>query len=218
MKKVIKKNCPLCQSSNSFLYASGEARTYIHCRCCDLVYVPMKYFISKEAEKEKYDNHQNSPQNQGYIDFLNKLLIPLRKNLLPNAIGLDFGSGPGPTLSVIMQELGYEMKIYDYFYHDDKKVFEKSYDFITITEVIEHLHNPIGEIKKLWNCLNPGGSLGIMTAFRPDLEIFKSWYYKRDLTHVRFFTKETFQWLSNELNAELFIPQSGVVILKKEKI
>jgi len=213
-----KECCPLCKNRDTSLFAKGENRVYLHCKNCDLVYVPKEYFVSTEDEKANYDKHQNSPQNKGYVEFLNKLLIPLRENLSQDAKGLDFGSGPGPTLSVIMQELGYEMEIYDYFYHDDKKVFEKSYDFITTTEVIEHLHNPLDEIKKLWNCLELGGSLGIMTAFRPDLDIFKSWYYKRDLTHVRFFTKKTFEWLKDELSAELFIPQSDVVILKKEKI
>jgi len=95
------------------------------------------------------------------------------------------------------------------------KVFEKSYDFITTTEVIEHLHNPYEEILKLWKCLKPSGVLGIMTAFRPDEDKFADWYYKRDATHVRFFTKDSFSWLANKLDAEIFIPQSDIVILKK---
>jgi hypothetical protein len=208
--------CPLCLEKNSSRYLTEENRAYLLCKTCDLVYVPSTYFISQKDEKAKYDNHQNSPQNQGYKDFLNRLIKPLSKELFPNSYGLDFGSGPGPTLSVIMQEQGHKMEIYDYFYNDDKTVFEKEYDFITTTEVIEHLYQPLQEIQRLWSCLKPDGVLGIMTAFRPNIDEFSDWYYKRDLTHIRFFTKKSFEWLAKKLEAKLYIPQSGVVILKKE--
>ncbi len=207
--------CPLCLEENSSNYEKGENRVYLLCKTCDLVYVPSAYFISQKDEKAKYDNHQNSPQNQGYKDFLNRLIKPLSKNLAPNSCGLDFGSGPGPTLSLIMQEKGYEMELYDYFYHDDKSVFEKQYDFITSTEVIEHLHKPLEEIERLWECLKPDGVLGIMTAFRPNADKFSFWYYKRDMTHIRFFTKKSFKWIEKRLNAKLHIPEDGIVILKK---
>lgn len=209
------ETCPLCKNRDTTPFSKSENRDYFYCSNCDLVFVPTEYFISQKEEKEKYDQHQNSTDNQGYQDFLNKLLIPLCSHLPSQALGLDFGSGPGPTLSIMMEELGYKMDIYDYFYHNDPKVFENSYDFITTTEVIEHLHNPYEEILKLWACLKPGGILGIMTAFRPSDESFKGWYYKRDLTHVRFFTEASFNWLSDKLNAEIFVPQSSVVILKK---
>ena len=207
--------CPLCLKKNSFKYWEGEGRVYLLCKTCDLVYVPSSYFISKKDEKAKYDNHQNSPQNQGYKDFLNRLIEPLSKELSLNSYGLDFGSGPGPTLWLIMREKGYKMEIYDYFYHNNKTVFEKEYNFITSTEVIEHLYQPLKEMQRLWSCLKPDGVLGIMTAFRPDIDEFSSWYYKRDLTHIRFFTKKTFQWLANTLDAKLQIPEDGVILLKK---
>ena len=106
------------------------------------------------------------------------------------------------------------MRIYDIFYHDTPEVFDKAYDFITSTEVLEHLHQPLVEIQKLWDCLQVGGALGMMTAFR--VEDFASWYYKRDLTHILFFTPKSFVWLAAHLGASLEIPTSGVAILKKE--
>jgi len=205
--------CPLCKGSNHHLFTKGENREYHHCNECDLVFVPSSFFVSTNEEKAKYDNHKNTPQDQGYCNFLNRLLTPLSSHLKEGDYGLDFGSGPGPTLSILMKEHGYKMDIYDIFYHDDKTVFNKTYDFITSTEVIEHLHNPLSEIKKLWKCLKHDGVLGLMTAFRVD--DFENWYYKRDLTHINFWTPKTFEWLANHLNASLDIPESGVVILKK---
>lgn len=205
--------CPLCHSLKTSFFSTSENRDYYHCQNCDIVFVPEKYFVTKRDEKAKYDHHQNSPENAGYCQFIDRLLIPLEKHLHQGAMGLDFGSGPGPTLSVLMQERGYEMQIYDIFYANVQEVFEKEYDFITSTEVIEHLHKPLQEIERLWGCLRAGGVLGLMTAFR--VEDFQTWYYKRDLTHILFFTPDTFRWLAAYLDAELQIPQSGVVILKK---
>ncbi len=206
--------CPLCQSSQTKEFSHSENRYYHHCQNCDIVFVPEKFFVTKDDEKAKYDNHQNSPDNAGYCQFLDKLLLPLQSHLQEGAKGLDFGSGPGPTLSLMMERRGYEMEIYDIFYHDTPEVFEKKYDFITSTEVIEHLHHPLGEIEKLWGCLREGGVLGLMSAFR--VEDFENWYYKRDLTHICFFSPQTFSWIASQLGATLEIPQSGVALLKKE--
>ncbi len=205
--------CPVCASKHTSLFAQGENRLYIHCASCDLVFVPEHFFVSAEEEKAKYDHHQNSIENRGYVDFLNRLLLPLQTRLEPGARGLDFGSGPGPTLHLLMQQAGYEMDIYDIFYFPDSSVFAKTYDFITMTEVIEHLHHPMQELHRLWEMLHPGGYLGIMTAFRP--KRFEGWYYKRDKTHIRFFTEKTFVCIARTLGAKLEIVDTGVVLLQK---
>ncbi len=215
MKQLVQDTCPLCKESNIDFFAESENRVYLCCNTCRLIYVPKRYFISKDDEKSKYDNHQNFIENLGYVEFLNRLILPLSNRLSKGSRGLDFGSGPNPVLMQLMQRLGFRVSIYDYFYHDDRAVFKKSYDFITATEVIEHLHNPYSEIERLWRLLKPNGYFGIMTAFRPKQDEFIDWYYKRDLTHVIFFNIECFEWLADRLNAELFIPQNGVVILKK---
>ncbi len=179
-----------------------------------MVYVPNSFLITKEEEKQKYDNHQNSLENLGYVSFLNKLLTPLRSYLPKEAKGVDFGSGPGPTLSLLMKERGYDMDIYDYFYAKNDFIFDKKYDFITMTEVIEHLKDPFFEIQRLWSLLYEDGLLGIMTAFR--VKDFHSWYYKRDMTHIRFFTPKTFKFLAKKINAKILYLNDGVIILKKE--
>ena len=210
----IRVSCALCSSDDTRLFHESENREYHHCQVCDVVFVPSSFFVSTVDEKAKYDNHKNTPEDKGYCTFLDKLLIPLQKHLKEGDEGLDFGSGPGPTVSIMMNARGYKMDIYDIFYHDKPAVFEKQYDFITSTEVIEHLHNPLQEIEKLWGCLKEGSVLGLMTAFR--VEDFSTWYYKRDLTHIIFFTPRTFEWLAKKLGARVTIPESGVVILKKE--
>jgi SAM-dependent methyltransferase len=142
-------------------------------------------------------------------------LTPFKSYIPTNSQGLDFGSGPGPTLSKMFEEDGYKMDIYDIFYAKNEMVFDKIYDFITMSEVIEHIHNLDIELNRVWSILKSGGFLGIMTAFRPTDEEFANWYYKRDLTHVRFFSEKTFRYIAHTLGATIVYIDNGVVILKK---
>ena len=140
----------------------------------------------------------------------------MQKCLTPESLGLDFGSGPQPTLSVMFEEAGHSMTIFDFFYENVPSVLEKQYDFITATEVVEHLHNPREELEKLWACLKRGGRLGIMTKLVPDLDVFSCWHYKNDATHVCFFSQSTFKWLALQWDAEMTFADTDVVIFHKK--
>lgn len=166
-------------------------------------------------ERHEYDLHINSPEDEGYRHFLNRLLEPMNATLPPGSSGLDFGSGPGPTLSLMFKQAGHRVSIYDKFYAPDSTVFEQPYDFITATEVVEHLQQPITELERLWHCLKPGGVLGIMTKLALDRERFAHWHYKNDLTHISFFSRESFEWLSLHWEADLQFIANDVILLHK---
>ena len=123
--------CPLCAVVDAESFHEDRHRRYFRCRNCRLVFVPPRYFLSLEAEKAEYDLHQNSPADPGYRRFLNRLFEPLHARLAENSRGLDFGAGPGPTLSVMFEEVGHEVALFDAFYAPDHTVFEHTYDFIT---------------------------------------------------------------------------------------
>jgi hypothetical protein len=171
--------------------------------------------LSSAAEKARYDTHQNSPGDQRYRQFLSRLFNPINERLTPGSHGLDFGSGPGPTLSVMFEEIGHSMAIYDYFYAREPSVLERQYDFITATEVLEHLHNPREELDRLWSLLKTGGWLGIMTQILQDQKAFARWYYKNDPTHICFFSRPTFEWLAVYLRAEIIYANKDVVLFSK---
>lgn len=213
----IKNCCPLCLGNRVSFFSKDQNRDYYRCFDCKLVFVLSEDFLSAKDEKKKYDHHQNSIENSGYCHFLDRLLIPMQSYLKSGAMGLDFGSGPGPTLSILMEQRGYDISIYDYFYENNPKVFEQKYDFITSTEVIEHLHDLRSELDRLWQHLKINGVLGLMSAFIPENEPFNRWYYIRDLTHVRFFSRESFRWLAQNWGAEVIFPQDGVAIFLKRK-
>lgn len=207
--------CPLCQSVNNHLYYQDK-REYYRCTPCSLVFVPPQYFLTSAEEFGVYEQHENTVDDPGYRSFLGRLFNPLSKHVKPQCKGLDFGSGPGPTLSVMFEEAGHTMNIYDPYYAPDISVLDLQYDFITATEVVEHLHQPGKELEILWACLKPGGSLGIMTKRVQDQQAFSNWHYKNDPTHVCFFSSDTFYWLAKHLGANVQISTSDVVILTKQ--
>ena len=208
-------SCPLCQQADGEPFFQDAKRSYLRCKKCLLVFVPPRYFLTPEAEKAEYDLHQNSAGDLGYRRFLSRMFEPMQERLKPNSVGLDFGSGPGPTLSVMFEEAGHSMAIYDPFYAPDKSVFLRTYDFVTATEVVEHLHRPSYELDRLWRCLRPAGWLGIMTKRVLGADAFAQWHYKNDPTHVCFFAAETFEWLASHWGAELTIAGKDVVLLRK---
>ena len=173
--------------------------------------------MSPKEEKSKYDLHENSSEDPGYRRFLTRLFDPLSHRLAPNSCGLDFGSGPGPTLSVMFEEAGHSMEIYDPFFAPETTVLQRQYDFIVASEVVEHLHYPRRELNRLWSCLKPNGLLGIMTKRGIDQEAFSRWHYKNDQTHVCFFSTETFQWLADHWRSILTFPGRDVVLFTKTK-
>ncbi len=207
--------CILCGKPEVSFFFEDKLRKYLWCEVCDLVFVPSYQRLSAEEELKRYDQHQNSPDDQRYRNFLDRLFKPLNDRLLPGSYGLDFGSGPGPTLHLMFMEHGHAMHIYDCFYADDQSVFEQTYDFITATEVVEHLFNPQWELDRLWSCLKPGGLLGMMTGIVENKAAFKNWYYKKDETHVAFYSKKTFEWLRQKWQASWEVIGNGVVIFRK---
>lgn len=175
----------------------------MRCTRCLLVSVPRCFHLDVDSEKNEYDKHQNSPNDQAYRQFLNRLAEPLLQKLAHGASGLDFGCGPGPTLSVMLQEQGMRVQLYDKYYYPDKRTLQQQYDFVTATEVIEHLGEPAVELEKIWRCVKPGGCLGVMTKLVRDREAFSRWHYKNDPTHIHFFSLITLEYLAGKWQARL---------------
>ena len=210
--------CPLCASGDTSVYHRDRRREYHQCHRCALVFVPPAFRLGPEEERAVYDQHENSPEDAGYRRFLSRLAEPLREKLAPGARGLDFGSGPGPTLSVMFEERGHPMAIYDPFYAPDAGVMMGEYDFITATEVVEHLFEPGRELARLSGLLRPAGWLGLMTKRVTDREAFTRWHYIVDPTHVAFFSEATFRWLAGEWGMTVEFPAADVVLLQKDRL
>lgn len=212
---MISHHCPLCDCGQLVAFCEDKRRGYFQCRRCQLVFVDPGQRISTEQERAVYDLHQNSPCDPAYRQFLSRLYQPMLARLNIGDRGLDFGCGPGPALSAMFAEDGFSVQLYDIFYYPETAVLQQPYQFITATEVVEHLHQPGKVIEQLWGQLTAGGTLGLMTKLMLDKAAFMRWHYKNDLTHVCFFSRQTFAWLAEHLRAELSIVGNDVILLSK---
>jgi 2-polyprenyl-3-methyl-5-hydroxy-6-metoxy-1,4-benzoquinol methylase len=204
--------CPLCRSSRVAPFAEVGHRRYLDCAVCRLISLVPEHRLDRIAERACYDTHENDPRDPRYRGFLNQLAAPLVEHLPAGARGLDYGSGPGPTLSVMLAEQGFEMTIYDPCFAPDAAALRRSYDFITCTETAEHFFAPGDELDRLGRMLRPGGWLAIMTELWRDDRAFADWRYPRDPTHVCFYRPATMQWIADHHGWALESPHANVAL------
>lgn len=191
--------CPLCFAAESEKFDQDKMRSYLKCSVCDLIFVPRDSLISPLAEKERYEAHENE-ENDAYTTYLNKTVTAIKPLLLPSARGLDFGCGRTKILETLFRMSGFDVQSYDLFFHADHKLLSQQYDFIILSEVIEHLREPRDIMLRLKNNLSPGGQFFIKTKLRPETSAeFSKWFYKRDSTHVQFFNEKSFSALSAKM-------------------
>jgi hypothetical protein len=210
-------HCPLCESRGR-LFWEGKGRAYFRCDNCHLVFLDPASHPSPERERAEYDLHQNSPTDERYRRHLAHLMEPLLARLSPGMAGLDFGSGPGPTLSVMLREQGMKMSIYDPLYAPDTGVLQTTYDFVTCSEVVEHFRAPGRDWASLVGLVSRPGWLGVMTKQVPESpDEFAAWHYRRDPTHLCFYAPATWQWLAARHHLYIEYQMSDVTLLRNPK-
>lgn len=207
--------CPLCENSDTLVFCTVNGIAYLRCRDCLLTWMSQENLPDRAEEKRQYDLHENDPGDPDYRRFLARLWEPLRERLPEGSTGLDFGCGPGPALAAMAGEAGFPVALYDPIYFPDKSALDRCHDFITCTEVVEHLHHPATEFHLFDRLLRPGGWLGIMTGWLEDDAGFARWHYRRDPTHVCFYRRETLHWLANHYGWSLWLPARNVALFRK---
>lgn len=186
----------------------------MRCDYCRLVFVPAYDHVSEQEELAEYQLHENH-DTPGYRRFLARACDVVEGRVRPPAIGLDFGCGPGPVLSRMLGEAGYLMQVYDKFFAPDSAVLSQVYDFVTATEVVEHLRYPAREFECLFSLVKPGGYLVIMTKLVIDREAFSRWHYKNDKTHVCFYDRDCLRWLGRQYRSRVEFIGNDVIVFQK---
>jgi len=106
--------CKLCGNKAE---RRQDDRRFFQCQICGLIFKDEKYILTADAEKMRYQEHNNSIENEGYVNmfrqFLDKAVLPF---VQPEADVLDFGAGPGPVLAELMGREGFSTTIYDPFF------------------------------------------------------------------------------------------------------
>lgn len=209
-------SCPLCGAANR-PFAEAHGRRYRRCDGCLATVLDPRDRLAADEERARYATHENDPADARYRAFLDRLGQPLVDRLPAGAEGLDYGSGPGPTLSVMLAERGFPTDIWDPFFAPDPAPLERTWDFVTCTETVEHFFEPGFEFERLFQLLRPGGILAVMTQPLLDDTDFADWWYVRDPTHVTFFRPETFAWIESHWDWTLEQAAPSVFLFRRAR-
>lgn len=206
--------CPVCDAQ-ARTFISLDGRDYWRCDHCQATFLDPARRLAPHDELAYYQLHRNDPADPAYRGFLARLATPLLARLAPCRHGLDYGCGPGPALAAMLREAGHAVDLYDPFFHPVPDLLAQTYDFITCTEVAEHLHAPGETFRQLDGLLRPGGWLAIMTCFQTEDARFAGWQYRRDPTHVVFYREATLRHIADRHGWRCDIPVKDVALMHK---
>jgi len=213
-KTTLITNCSICNGATTKLKDNQLKVDYLVCQNCGFIYKDKKFRIDVEEEAKNYSLHNNSFECEGYvkifIDLIKEYITPLK---IKGNI-LEFGSGPGPVLKELLQRDYNSVYDYDPFFNNDKSYLKRKYELITSTEVVEHFFNPLKEFEHLSNLLLQGGYLLITTRLRTmDLDNFLDWWYRRDITHVSFYTIKSLEIIAAKFNLKILKTNNINIVL-----
>lgn len=114
----------------------------------------------------------------------------------------------------MLRDAGHDVAVYDPFFYPDRQPLEQQYDFVTCSEVAEHLFQPAQEFDRLAGVLWPGGWLAIMTCFQTEDALFAGWHYRRVPTHVVFYREETMRHITESRGWSCDIPAKDVALMR----
>jgi cyclopropane fatty-acyl-phospholipid synthase-like methyltransferase len=190
--------CILCAHPAQLYFLDEKTKhDYFHCAQCDLRFLNPEQRPNPAQEKARYELHD--VQNVEYENYLKPVATWVKAHCQPGAQGLDFGCGKRPVLAQLLAKNDYRVTSYDPYFYPDKTYSEKKFDFIVAVEVAEHFYSPAKEFTHLKSLLTANGGLGIVTALYTNNIDFNSWYYRRDPTHVCFYSAATFKWICHAL-------------------
>jgi hypothetical protein len=183
--------CPLCRTQSPAYFK----KKYFCCPECSGIFMATQFQLTPEKEKSRYETHNNDVNDRGYQSFVEPIVNSVMSAFSPDQRGLDFGAGPGPVIASLLTTKGYNIALYDPFFHNNTGLLQQTYDYIVCCEVIEHFYQPAEEFRRLHNLLKTGGRLICMTLLYNEKTDFSSWFYKNDETHVFFYQAATLAWI-----------------------
>jgi len=190
-------NCLLCLCDSTINHSKVHGIQYLKCTVCHSIFKDPIHHLSFDDEYSRYLTHNNDVEDPRYQQFVQPLVQKVTQKISKDSIGLDFGAGTGPVITYLLEELGYQVKLYDPFFHPDRSLLSNKYDFIICCEVIEHFFNPNKDFRLLKELLKPGGMIFLMTEMLPHDESLQDWYYIKDPTHVFFYSPKSFDWIKD---------------------
>ncbi len=205
-------DCPLCLNPTPQLLLEK----YIHCGDCDLISLLPSFRLPPELEKQRYLLHQGQNPD-GLTQFLRPALSYVERNLSTKSKILDYGCGADQVLVKYLNHRGYTVEGYDPFFFPKALTPNiQRFDAVIATEVVEHFFEPRDQFAKLVDLLLAEGELILMTSLHQGGAHFKDWSYRRDPTHVSFYSEKTMAWIAKQFNIRLVKQgELNLIVFKK---
>lgn len=196
--------CLLCNTTDKLLdfFKDEKGVQFLKCGSCGFIFKTPEHHLNAAEEEVRYKLHQNDILDSGYQNYLRPVVEAVLSSQNPDDRGLDYGCGPASVIVHLLNEHGYSPAVYDPLFFPDVQLLSNSYDYITCTEVIEHFTQPRTEFLRLHDLLRPaepsGGRLYVKTSLTDSIVDFQRWHYRRDLTHVGFYCRQSLEYIRSE--------------------
>jgi len=210
--------CKVCDSQTDEMRDEKKSLSYYRCKSCGFIYLDDAEIIDTQSEKKHYEQHNNSFESLGYVkmfeSFIEVAISPYEKEI---KTALEFGCGTGAVLAELLRRRGMKVDKYDIYFYPNRVYEGKRYDLITSTEVFEHLQKPLEILELLSEHLEEGGYITLMTKFPPSSDKeFLDWWYRRDVTHISFFTPKSFEIMAQKIGLKMVKTiDKNIVIFQK---
>ncbi|MEW6469630.1 MAG: class I SAM-dependent methyltransferase [Bacteroidota bacterium] len=248
MKEV--KDCPACGSGISislakavkdFSASAGQMQflhpSYAVLRCQDCSLCFKSHTADEKTLNEYYEKLPFSSYDRDTLYPTDKCIIALLKGLPVNACLLDLGCGAGRILG----QLGKDYKCYGTEPNAEaarqaagrgikiitdgelKKGYESHFQAIVMTDVFEHLPQPLDTMSLLAAKLAPGGILILSTgdsdAVKPP-ELLAEFWYMRIFGHLQMLNRRHAEFLAQRtgLKLERYLNMSHYEVSMKERM
>jgi 2-polyprenyl-3-methyl-5-hydroxy-6-metoxy-1,4-benzoquinol methylase len=195
--------CKLCEENQASKFCENSAREFYRCANCELIFVPEIYHLNRIEEKARYDLHDNSADNSGYVNYLEKIAILVSARILKDQSILDFGSGREAVLNTLLKKNGYDCTAYDPLYDHNTIPKNRIFDVIIACEVVEHLRDLRSELLMMRKLVSEKSKIIIRTQTYPSPEKFLKWWYIQDLTHINFFSLKSINFAGQILGCDI---------------
>lgn len=227
-------DCYLCGSSDGAVLLEDPPFTVKKCSSCGLGYVTPRipeshlhliyqteYFKSQSASDFGYSDY--TQDKLGYLRTFGKKARIVQQYLQRGRV-LEVGSAAGFFLHS-MQELGFEVEgvevseyVSDFARSEfgltniftgllkDAPLIQQSFDAVAMWDVIEHLSDPLEELKRIHGLMKPDGYLFLQTQ---DIEAFfarllgRKWQHFKQLEHIHHFSPATIRVLLDRAGFEI---------------
>ncbi len=171
--------------------------------------------LSQEEKWNRYRKHRNEVLDPGYQKFVKPVFDAVLSSFSSDDKGLDFGCGDGPVISYLLEKNGFRIDLYDPCFRDDRSYLSKVYDFIILSEVMEHFEDPAKEFELLFSLLKPDGKIFCLTELISDGIDLEKWKYLSDETHVFFYDERTLDYIAKRFGNSKYSTDGRLIVFSK---